>query len=72
MEMLGTKSVYIRHPEDMNLVLRNQGRFRKSEASMSRLSAWLGNGLASNTDLPNHAVRVFWMAEALGRLLACG
>jgi hypothetical protein len=56
MEMMGTKSVYCRHPDDCAAILKSQARFPKSEVALGRLSDWLGNGLASNTDVTNHAV----------------
>ncbi|KAI8466592.1 MAG: cytochrome P450 [Monoraphidium minutum] len=55
MEILGTRSVYLRHPDDLNLILRDQARFPKSQEALATLEAWLGNGLVANTDIPNHA-----------------
>ena len=56
MEVMGSKSLYCRHPDDVAAIPRHPSRFKKSEGSLARLAEWLGSGLVSNVDADNHAV----------------
>lgn len=55
MELLGRKFVVFRHPDDLATILRDPVRFPKIPNSLSKLEAWLGQGLVSRVDPVQHA-----------------